>query len=83
MLRFADAGGFCELKFTPTTTFMGHNFKVTLTIEDNCKDHDLDTQLNRECEQLGQHGFAHIGPGSVGFANHDDDLLQPLKTEDT
>lgn len=31
-LRFADAGGFCERKFVPLTTFTGFNFKVDLTI---------------------------------------------------
>jgi hypothetical protein len=54
-LRFADAGGFCELKNVPLTTFLGSNFTVnlTITLPPGC-DTDDPSLGNDECEQQGQ-----------------------------
>jgi hypothetical protein len=71
-LRFSDAGGFCERKLITANDFTLYNLKVTLTLTDLCKDQDMDSQLDLVCEQEGQHGDAHAGDGSAGFANHAD-----------
>lgn len=82
LLRFADAGGFCERKTTVANDFTLYNLKVTLTLTDLCKDQDMDSQLDLQCEQQGQNGGAHDGDGSAGFANREDAApapAQPLK----
>jgi hypothetical protein len=89
LIRFADAGGFCERKLIPLTTFALYNFKVTLTLTDLCKVEDMESELDLVCEQEGQHGDAEVGEDSAGQTKHDDSggntshaeaAVQPLKT---
>jgi hypothetical protein len=89
LIRFADAGGFCERKLIPLTTFTLYNFKVTLTLTDLCKVEDMESELDLVCEQEGQHGDANVGDDSAGQTKHDDSggntshadaSVQPLKT---
>jgi hypothetical protein len=84
LLRFSDAGGFCERKFITANDFTLYNLKLTLTITDLCKDQDMvDSQLNLVCEQEGQHGGSNAGTGNDGQANHDAAPAQQVKATQT
>jgi hypothetical protein len=79
LLRFSDAGGFCERQFITANDFTLYNLKLTLTITDLCKVEDMNSNLDLVCEQEGQHGDSHVGDDSAGNGNHGDSSVETLK----